>query len=141
MPFSIPQTTHHFGRCPLSGAQSERHWLKSPTKSLQVPHIPVFNVLQENRFPRNFTEKHEFMEMRRCPIAVIPGQTYSVSQAARYLGVHRCTIYTYIKHPENPLPFTEHPGNGRLLFYGNDLMAYKAVGPHKKGRKRKDRFR
>ena len=27
---------------------------------------------------------------------VVPEKTYSVKEAARYLGVHRCTIYAYI---------------------------------------------
>ena len=28
---------------------------------------------------------------------VVPEKTYSVKEAARYLGVHRCTIYAYIR--------------------------------------------
>lgn len=68
---------------------------------------------------------------------IMPGRTYTVSEAARYLGVHRCTIYDYINHPEQPLPFFRTPDNSRLSFQGTDLIAYKSVGLPKKGRKRK----
>ena len=69
---------------------------------------------------------------------ILPDHTYSVSEAARYLGVHRCTIYAYINHPEQPLPFFRTPDNSRLSFQGTDLIAYKSVGLPKKGRKRKN---
>lgn len=62
---------------------------------------------------------------------------YSVSQAARFLGVHRCTIYDYIRHPERPLPFIHQEGGVRLMFKGADLLAYKAAGLPKRGRRRK----
>ena len=68
---------------------------------------------------------------------IIPEGTYSVREAARYLGVHRCTIYAYISHPERPLPFSRTEGNVRLRFLGKDLMIFKKVGFPKKGRKRK----
>ena len=67
---------------------------------------------------------------------IMPNRTYSVSEAARYLGVHRCTVYAYINHPEQPLPFNKSADNERLLFHGGDLIAYKKVGLPKKGRKR-----
>ena len=35
---------------------------------------------------------------------VVPEKTYSVKEAARYLGVHRCTIYAYIRYKETGLP-------------------------------------
>ena len=69
---------------------------------------------------------------------ILPDHTYSVSEAARYLGVHRCTIYDYINHPEQPLPFFRTRDNSRLSFQGADLIAYKSVGLPKKGRKRKN---
>lgn len=71
-------------------------------------------------------------------LEIVPEQAYSLGEAARYLGVHRCTIYDYIKHPDHPLQFMENPRNKRLLFYGSDLIAYKAAEYHKLGRKRKD---
>lgn len=67
-----------------------------------------------------------------------PEESYTVSEAARYLGIHRCTIYAYISHVEKPLPFTRLNGK-RLVFHGEDLIAYKAGGFPKKGRKRKNR--
>lgn len=66
-----------------------------------------------------------------------PEESYTVSEAARYLGIHRCTIYAYISHGERPLPFVRLAGNMRLAFYGRDLIAYKENGLPKKGRKRK----
>ena len=67
-------------------------------------------------------------------LEIVPGRTYTVSEAARYLGVHRCTIYAYINHPEQPLPFGKSPDNARLSFHGEDLIAYKKAGLPKKGR-------
>lgn len=69
---------------------------------------------------------------------VIPERHYSVSEAARILGVHRCTIYTYIGHPEKPLPFIRQGQSEKLLFLGSDLLDYKKGGLPKRGRKKKD---
>lgn len=66
-----------------------------------------------------------------------PEQSYSVSEAARFLGIHRCTIYDYITHTERPLPFFRMQDNLRIQFRGDDLIAYKTAGLPKKGRKRK----
>lgn len=71
-------------------------------------------------------------------LEILPGRTYTVREAARYLGVHRCTIYAYINHSEQPLPFFRTTDNSRLSFLGADLIAYKSVGLPKKGRKRKN---
>lgn len=38
---------------------------------------------------------------------VVPEKTYSVKEAARYLGVHRCTIYAYIRYMEKAAGFPE----------------------------------
>lgn len=77
------------------------------------------------------------MEIHNLTARIIPERAYSVSEAARYLGVHRCTIYAYISHPQKPLPFTRQPNKTKLLFHGSDLIAYKTAGLPKKGRKRK----
>lgn len=68
---------------------------------------------------------------------ILPERTYSVREATRYLGIHRCTIYAYIANPEKPLPFTRHPDNMRMVFLGADLIAFKSAGFPKKGRPRK----
>ena len=68
---------------------------------------------------------------------ISPERSYSVSEAARFLGTHRYTIYDYITHPEKPLPFFRMQDNLRIQFRGDDLIAYKAVGLPKKGRKRR----
>ena len=67
---------------------------------------------------------------------IIPEQTYSVSEAARYFGVPRCTVYAYINHPTKPLPFVRLPDKIKTVFRGIDLIAYKAAGLPKRGRKR-----
>lgn len=77
------------------------------------------------------------MDERRCLLIILPDATYSVSEAARYLGIHRCTIYAYVLHFERPLPFIRHLLNDRMVFLGADLIAYKLAGLPKKGRKRK----
>lgn len=79
------------------------------------------------------------MDMRRLFWRIIPYEVYSVRAATRYLGIHRCTIYAYISQPERPLPFLKQAENGRLLFLGADLIAFKTNGFPKKGRKRKVR--
>ena len=71
------------------------------------------------------------MVIRRYPNEMEPERTYSISEAARYLGVHRCTLYAYINRPEYPLPFVKVPD-------GRDLIAYKTAGMPKRGRKRKN---
>lgn len=76
------------------------------------------------------------MGIHQLSVEIIPDKTYTVSEAARILGVHRCTIYAYVSHPEKPLPFIRHQDKVRLLFQGMDLIAYKAAGLPKKGRKR-----
>ncbi len=67
---------------------------------------------------------------------IVPEQIYSVCEAARYFGVHRCTVYAYINHPEKKLPIIKLPDNMRIAFRGADLIAYKAAGLPKRGRKR-----
>ena len=64
-------------------------------------------------------------------------KTYSVKEAARYLGVHRCTIYAYIRYLEKPLAFLKIPDKAKRVFRGTDLIAYKETGLPKRGRKRK----
>lgn len=68
---------------------------------------------------------------------ISPERSYSVSEAARFLGIHRCTIYDYITHTERPLPFFRMQDNLRIQFRGDDLIAYKNAGLPKKGRKRR----
>ena len=73
------------------------------------------------------------MDLHKLFLEVLPGRIYSVSEAARYLGVHRCTVYAYISHPERPLPFVKMQDKTKLMFRGADLIAYKAAGLPKKG--------
>ena len=80
------------------------------------------------------------MVIQRYSNEMEPERTYSISEAARYLGVHRCTLYAYINHLEHPLPFVKVPETGKLMFYGRDLTVYKATGLPKRGRKRKNRI-
>ena len=85
------------------------------------------------------------MDLHKKFSEIRPEQSYSVSEAARFLGIHRCTIYDYIRctiydyitHTERPLPFFRMQGNLKIQFRGNDLIAYKTAGLPKKGRKRR----
>ena len=56
------------------------------------------------------------MVIQRYSNEMEPERTYSISEAARYLGVHRCTLYAYINHLEHPLPFVKVPETGKLMF-------------------------
>lgn len=78
------------------------------------------------------------MMIQRLFNEIVPEQTYSISRAAQYLGVHRCTLYDYIRNPDNPLPFIKVAETGKLRFYGSDLIAFKATCLPKRGRKRKN---
>ena len=98
----------------------------------------MFNLLWELFTISIFTRKKRIMVTRRFINEIEPEQTYSISRAARYLGVHRCTIYAYINHPVCPLPFIKATETGKLMFNGSDLIAYKASGLPKRGRKRKN---
>lgn len=53
---------------------------------------------------------------------VVPEKTYSVKEAARYLGVHRCTIYAYIRYLEKPLAFLKIPDKAKRVFRGTDSL-------------------
>ena len=98
----------------------------------------MFNLLWELFTISIFTRKKRIMVTRRFINEIEPEQTYSISRAARYLGVHRCTIYAYINHPVCPLPFIKVTETGKLMFNGSDLISYKASGLPKRGRKRKN---
>lgn len=76
------------------------------------------------------------MDIQKARWKVTPDGEYSVRKAARYLGVHRCTIYAYIKLTERPLPYYRLPNN-RMVFSGIDLIVFKANGLPKMGRKNK----
>lgn len=99
----------------------------------------MFNILTRHSILRTFTAKSRKSMVNRCRnfMEIIPERLYSVSEAARLLSVHRCTIYTYISLSERPLPFTRLPQNLRLSFKGADLIAFKSAGLPQKGRKRK----
>ena len=70
-------------------------------------------------------------------IKIAPEFLYSVGEAARYFGLHRCTIYSYVANKEKPLPYLLSERNGRIIFLGQTLIEYKLNGLPKKGRKRK----
>lgn len=77
--------------------------------------------------------------MRKSVFAmkIEPEFLYSVGEAARYFGVHRCTIYSYVGNMDKPLPYLVSERNGRIIFLGQTLIEYKQNGLPKRGRKRK----
>jgi len=89
-------------------------------------HVQYFLKMEAQRQFRSFYD-------------IIPEETYSVREAARCLGVHRCTMYAYIANAQRRLPFFSPHGSDRKLFRGTDLLAFKAGGLPKRGRKRKGR--
>lgn len=120
------------------------------TNSHKVAHSPMFNVLPATWILRNFVNSRKQSQITRqtnmettpnskCFFNITPEGTYSIKEAARYLCVHRCTIYTYISLSEKSLPFIRVPNSIRILFRGRDLIAYKSAGLPKKGRKRNRR--
>lgn len=100
----------------------------------------MFDVLRGINQAFIFTHKKLIhMDLRKLFWKIVPEGTYSVREAARFLGVHRCTIYAYIIHPERPLPFFRTADNVRMRFSGEDLLSFKKAGFPKRGRKRKAR--
>ena len=77
------------------------------------------------------------MKVTQNTMEIKPEFLYSVGQAARYFGVHRCTIYDYLSNEKKPLPFLKSPTNGRCVFLGQTLIEYKQSGLPKTGRQRK----
>ena len=78
-------------------------------------------------------------DLRNTQITIAPDRKYSIKEACIYLGIHRCTIYDYIKNAERPLPFIRiHTDKRGILFRGNDLIAYKEAGLPRRGRKFKN---
>ena len=64
------------------------------------------------------------METRRVNSERLsPDQTYSVSEAARYLGIHRCYYLCISLVTHHPLPFIQVPGKVKIRFLGSDLIA------------------
>ena len=98
----------------------------------------MFNLFHFNLRYCIFNAKtKEDMDICKQFSEIKPELSYSVSEAARFLGIHRCTIYDYITHTERPLPFFRMQDNMRIQFRGDDLIAYKTAGLPKKGRKRR----
>ena len=96
--------------------------------------IPIFDVLHPNRFAFTFMAKmNAMMDLHKLFGEIIPEQIYSVSEAARYFGVHRCTIYAYISHPEKPLSFTRFPNQAKLLFQGRRSLPRQRVLQKRRG--------
>ncbi len=56
-----------------------------------------------------------------------PELLYSVKQAARYFGVHRCTIYDYLSNPVKPLPFLKSERNGGFPEAKNHLSQHDKI--------------
>ena len=84
----------------------------------------------------NFTPKRILMNyiQQIQTIVILPEKRYSVKEACIFLGIHRCTIYDYIRHEERPLPFIRiHTDKRGILFQGSDLIAYKEAGLPRRG--------
>ena len=76
------------------------------------------------------------MKTRNKEPDIRPEQLYSAGQAARYFGVHRCTVYDYVNNHDRPLSYLLTGHSSRFMFLGQTLIEYKQAGLPKKGRKR-----
>lgn len=66
---------------------------------------------------------------------VIPERRYCVKEAARFLNVHRCTIYVYLKKCMG-FESDKSENGAHKEFTGKQLLALKEQGyPQKGGRK------
>lgn len=79
---------------------------------------------------------YKTMKQIEKKLELIPEKLYSVLEASNYLGIHRCTIYSYIGNTKKPLPYIQVPNKVKILFLGKDLIAYKAAGLPRRGRKK-----
>lgn len=67
---------------------------------------------------------------------IYPERLYNASQAARKLGIHRCTLYKYIRRFPNRLNAMRTENKSGLLFKGKQLIEFKETGFPKRGRKK-----
>ena len=58
------------------------------------------------------------MKSRNKEPDIKPDQLYSAGQAAKYFGVHRCTVYDYVNNPDNPLSYLLAGHSSRFMFLG-----------------------
>ncbi len=75
-------------------------------------------------------------EILKRNMKIVPEFLYSVREAMTFFGVHRVSIYRYMKDLENPLEAIRFNNDRMILFRGSVLLAYKANGLPKRGRKR-----
>lgn len=67
-----------------------------------------------------------------------PERKYTISQSARYLGVHRCTIYAYLKRWGSRLKPIKSDNQAHQLILGRSLLEFKSNYRAKCGRKSKN---
>lgn len=68
-----------------------------------------------------------------------PEREYSISDAARLLGVCRWTVYSYLRKFPHRLKANHSEDKNRQFLKGKQLIAFKAQGFPKRGRKRLSR--
>lgn len=67
---------------------------------------------------------------------ILPDEYYSVAKAARLLGKSRMSLYRYLSSKSCPIESRKMPCSFRKLIKGSDLIAFKAEGLPKLGRRR-----
>lgn len=72
---------------------------------------------------------------RESPLKVKASGLYSIKEAARFLNVHRCTIYRYLRECGECTTVKSENGSHQL-FSGAKLLHLKNLGyPRRRGRK------
>jgi DNA-binding transcriptional MerR regulator len=69
---------------------------------------------------------------------IFPERKYTIQQSSRLLGVHRCTLYHYMKTISYMRPIKSENGL-HLMFTGAQLERFRQTHHVKVGRKRKNR--
>lgn len=69
-------------------------------------------------------------------MVINPEEYYTVAKASAYLGKSRMSIYRYLAAQSSTISSQKIPGQFRQLIKGADLIAFKAEGLPKLGRRR-----
>lgn len=68
---------------------------------------------------------------------IIPDIWYTIEQAAYYLGVHKQTVYKYLRRPNSSLVYSISDNGFHKLIQGEVLIRFKLTNKKKSGRKPK----
>lgn len=70
---------------------------------------------------------------------IMPEKRYTIIQVARLLGVHRCTIYSYMKRWEKLLLPERSENGAHTVILGKNIILFQQTYKLSKGCRLKDR--